>query len=158
VSLGMSSGMSPRGQAGFTLIEVLVASVIMFTVLATATLSLRGAMHASERASRKTELLAPLSWITPSIRGRLRESVNTSPAGRPPSDYRGEGTLFGVDYRFHAVLVRFAAPPSRFDVDAADFTTYAPRFGLYDVDLELEREGEKSRFIYQELAWQPLVR
>ncbi len=148
--------MSARGESGFTLIEVLIASLIMFTVLATATASLRGAMHASERASRKTELLAPLPWITPTIRDSLRESLSKSPAGSPPSEYSGEGRLFGVDYRFHAVLVRFASPPSRFDADAADFVEYAPRFGLYDVELELEREGKKSRFVYQELAWRPL--
>ena len=64
--------MSVRGQRGFTLIEVLIAAVIMFTVLATATVSLRAAMHASERASRTAELLAPLPWITPTIAERLR--------------------------------------------------------------------------------------
>jgi len=149
--------MSVRGEQGFTLIEVLIASVIMFTVLSTATLSVRGAMHASERASRTTELLAPLPWITPSIRDSLRESLSQSPVGiPPPPEYSGAGRVFGVDYRFRAVLVRFTAPPSRFDVDAADFVDYAPRFGLYDVELELEREGEKSRFVYQELAWRPL--
>jgi prepilin-type N-terminal cleavage/methylation domain-containing protein len=146
--------MSVREQRGFTLIEVLIAAVIMFTVLATATVSLRGAMHASERASRKTELLAPLPWITPTIRERLREH----PGDKLATERSGEGVVFGVEYRFHASLVRSGAPPSRFDVDAAEFVEYAPRFGLYDVDLELEREGEKSRFVYQELAWQPLER
>ncbi len=146
--------MSVREQRGFTLIEVLIAAVIMFTVLATATVSLRGAMHASERASRKTELLAPLPWITPTIRERLREY----PGDNLATEHNGEGVVFGVEYRFHASLVRSGAPPPRFDVDAADFIEYAPRFGLYDVELELEREGEKSRFVYQELAWQPLER
>ncbi len=146
--------MSLRGERGFTLIEVLIAAVIMFTVLATATVSLRGAMHASERASRTTELLAPLPWITPTIRERLREH----PGDNLATERSGEGVVFGVEYRFHASLVRSAAPPSRFDVDAAEFIEYAPRFGLYDVELELEREGEKSRFVYQELAWQPLER
>ncbi len=146
--------MSVREQRGFTLIEVLIAAVIMFTVLATATVSLRGAMHASERASRTTELLAPLSWITPTIRERLREY----PGDNLATEHSGEGVVFGVEYRFHASLVRSGAPPSRLDVDAAEFIEYAPRFGLYDVELELEREGEKSRFVYQELAWQPLGR
>ncbi len=146
--------MSVREQRGFTLIEVLIAAVIMFTVLATATVSLRGAMHASERASRTTELLAPLPWITPTIRERLREH----PGDNLAAERSGEGVVFGVEYRFHASLVRSGAPPSRFDVDAAEFVEYAPRFGLYDVELELERQGEKSRFVYQELAWQPLER
>lgn len=145
---------SRQRQQGFTLIEVLIAAVIMFTVLATATLSLRGALVASERATRTTELLAPLPWITSTIRDRLRDRVLESPT----PEYSGDGALFGVDYRFRAELVSFAPPPSRFDPDVANFIEYPPRFGLYDVELTLEREGEISSFIYQELAWRPLQR
>lgn len=144
--------MSRQKQRGFTLIEVLIAAVIMFTVLATATLSFRGTLTASERATRTTELLAPLPWITSTIRDSLRDKVLEAPT----PEYSGDGAIFGVDYRFHAELVRFGSPPPRFDPDAQDFIEYAPRFGLYDVELTLEREGYSSSFIYQELAWRPL--
>ena len=146
--------MRRREQRGFTLVEVLIAAVIMFTVLATATLSLRGAMTASERATRTTELLAPLPWITSTIRDSLRDKVND--AATP--EHSGEGAMLGVDYRFRAELVSMGAPPPRFDPEMQDFIEYAPRFGLYDVELTLEREGETSSFIYQELAWRPLAR
>ena len=139
-----------RGQHGFTLVEVLIAAVIMFMVLSTATLSLRTALHASERAARTAELLAPLPWITPVIRESLRAD--------PADERSGEGQLFGVAYRYRASIVRLGAPPTRFDPDAADFLEYAPRFALYDVELQLERDGETESFIYQELAWRPLVR
>lgn len=135
-------------ERGFTLVEVLIAAVIMFTVLATATVSLRGAMYASERASKTTELLAPLPFITPTIREILRDN--------PSPERSGEGAMFGVEYRFHASTARFGSPPARFDPDVTDFVEYPPRFRLYDVELELERDGEKESFIYQELAWLPL--
>ena len=144
--------MSRRGQRGFTLVEVLIAAVIMFTVLATATLALRGALVASERASRTTELLAPLPLITSTIRDSLRDTARATPT----PEHSGAGALFGVDYWFRAELIRSGAPPPRFDPAAQDFIEYAPRFGLYDVELTLEREGETSSFIYQELAWRPL--
>jgi prepilin-type N-terminal cleavage/methylation domain-containing protein len=132
-----------RRQHGFTLVEVLIAAVIMFMVLATAALSLRTAAHASERATRTVEL-------TPVIRESLRND--------PADERSGAGRLFGVEYRFRANIVRLGAPPTRFDPDVADFTEYAPRFALYDVELELERDGETTSFLYQELAWRPLVR
>lgn len=141
--------MSRRRQRGFTLIEVLIAAVIMFTVLATATMSLRGALLASERAARTTELLASLPWITPTIRDSLRQD--------PAPERSGEGVMFGVAYRFRATTVRFGAPPRRFDPDVTEFIDYPPRFRLYDVELQLERDGEKETFLYQELAWQPRV-
>lgn len=140
--------MNARRQSGFTLVEVLIAAVIMFTVLATATLSLRGALVASERASRTTELLAPLPWITPAIRDSLLEN--------PAFERSGEGAMFGVDYRYEAVMARSGSPPPRFEPEIADFMEYAPRFLLYDVELTLERDGETTQFLYQELAWRPL--
>ena len=139
-----------RRQHGFTLVEVLIAAVIMFMVLATATLSLRTALHASERATRTVELLAPLPWIRPVIRDSLRSD--------PAAERSGEGRLFGVEYRFRANIVRQGAPPTRFDPDVADFVDYGPRFALYDVELELERDGESTSFLYQELAWRRLER
>ncbi len=141
--------MSPKRQFGFTLVEVLIAAVILFTVLAMATLSLRTVMTASERAARVTELLAPLPWITPAIRESLRAD--------PAPERSGEGVMFGVAYRYVARTARFGAPPPRFDPDAASFVEYGPRFRLYDVELELELDGESSRFLYQELAWSPLA-
>lgn len=142
--------MNALTQRGFTLVEVLVAAVIMFTVLATATLSLRSAYIASDRAARVTELLAPLPWITPLIREELRAN--------PAPEREGSGTVFGVDYRYKASTVLFGAPPARFDPDITDFTEYPPRFRLYDVELELGHEGETETFLYQELAWEPLAR
>lgn len=139
-----------RRQSGFTLVEVLIAAVIMFMVLATAALSLRTAAHASERATRTVELLSPLPWIMPGIREELRND--------PAAERSGEGRLLGVDYRFRASIVRLGAPPARFDPDFADFIDYGPRFALYDVELELERDGESASFLYQELAWRPLER
>lgn len=142
--------MKTHTQRGFTLIEVLVAAVIMFTVLATATLSLRSTFTASERATRVTELLAPLPWITPLIRDELRAN--------PVPEHEGAGSLFGVDFRYRASTALLGAPPARFDPDVADFIEYPPRFRLYDVELTLERDGETESFLYQELAWQALAR
>ena len=142
--------MNTRAQRGFTLVEVLIAAVIMFTVLATATLSLRSAYIASERAARVTELLAPMPWITPLIRAELRAD--------PAPEREGSGVLFGIEYHFRATTALFGAPPPRFDPDVTDFIEYPPRFRLYDVELHLAHEGETETFLYQELAWQPLAR
>jgi hypothetical protein len=52
--------------------------------------------------------------------------------------------------------VRYEPPAARFDPDLVEFTRYAPRFRLYDVSLVLEHGGARRRYLYQELAWEPL--
>jgi len=137
-----------RRQAGFTLLEVLIAATILFAVLAVATETYRNALLASSRAEGLLNLLTPLPLITSSIRSQLRSN--------PVEELEGDAELLGVNYRWQATTARYGAPARRFDPDVADFRTYPPRFRLYDVRLKLERGGQERVFLYQELAWEPV--
>jgi hypothetical protein len=64
--------------------------------------------------------------------------------------------MMGVAYTWHAKTVKYESPPSRFDPDKADFTSYPPRFRLYDIELELQLRGQKRVYLYQEVAWEPV--
>ena len=139
-----------RRQAGFTLLEVLIAATILFTVLAVATETYRNALLASSRAEGLVNLLTPLPLITSSIRSQLRSN--------PVEQLEGGAELLGVSYSWQATTVRYAPPARRFDSDTGDFRDYPPRFRLYDVRLELARAGQERVFLYQELAWEPLRR
>ena len=144
----MSAGATRQG--GFTLLEVLIAATILFTVLAVATETYRNSLLASGRAEGLVSLLTPLPLITSSIRSQLRSN--------PVDQLDGRADLLGVAYEWQAVTVRYGAPPRRFDPDATDFITYKPRFRLYDVRLKLRRGGQERTFLYQEVAWEALRR
>lgn len=137
-----------RRQAGFTLLEVLIAATILFTVLAVATETYRSALLASGRAEGLVNLLTPLPLITSSIRNELRSN--------PVAQLEGGAALLGVDYQWQATTVRYGSPTRRFDPDLTDFRSYPPRFRLYDVRLTLARGGQERVFLYQELAWEPV--
>lgn len=137
-----------RRQAGFTLLEVLIAATILFTVLAVATETYRNALLASSRAEGLLSLLTPLPLITSSIRSQLRSN--------PVEELAGSAELLGVSFEWQATTARHGAPARRFDPDTADFRTYPPRFRLYDVRLKLARAGQERVFLYQELAWEPV--
>jgi len=139
-----------RRQAGFTLLEVLIAATILFTALAVATETYRSALLASSRAAMLVEMLTPLPLITSSIRSQLRSD--------PAERREGEATMLGVSYSWQADTVRYQPPAPRFDPDKADFTTYPPRFRLYDVRLELRLRGLKRVYLYQEVAWESMRR
>ena len=137
-----------KRQAGFTLIEVLIAATILFLVLAVAGYSYQSSLLASRKAESLVALVTPVPMILETVRNDLRQ--------HPEAERSGQGTLLGVHYDFEAKTVRYAPPPARFDPDEAGFTTYPPRFRLYDVSLTLERGGAQRRYLYQELAWEPL--
>jgi hypothetical protein len=132
---------------GFTLIEVLIASVILFATITVVAESYRASLFAGQRATALAEMLTPMPLITSTIRTRLRE--------QPAEQLKGEGELLGVRYSFEAVTVRFEPPPPVVDIDLQDMRVFAPRYRLYDVRLSLERRSTRRQFIYQELAWLP---
>jgi len=136
-----------RSRAGFTLVEVLIASVILFATVTVIAESYRSSLAAGQRATITAEMLTPLSLMTSTIRKQLRE--------RPDERLRGDGELLGVKYSFEAVTVRFEPPPPTFDVNIEDVRVFAPRYRLYDVRLLLERRSIRRQFLYQELAWLP---
>jgi prepilin-type N-terminal cleavage/methylation domain-containing protein len=137
----------PACQAGFTLVEVLVAATILFFVIAAAADAYRTALASSARAEATVRMLVPLPLITASVREAIREK-----AGRP---VQGRASLLGVAYEFDATSIRSGAPPRRFDPDTAQFRDYPPRFHLYRVQLTLRAGGVARSFTYREVAWQP---
>ncbi len=137
----------PR-QLGLTLIEVLLAATILFTTLAVAADAYRTSVAASRKAATSVKMLAPLPGIITAVQEALRAD--------PQDRLSGSGQLLGVNYKFDAITLKFAAPPSGFDQDSAEFVEYQPRFRLYKVDLTLMVGSADRVFSYRELAWLPL--
>jgi prepilin-type N-terminal cleavage/methylation domain-containing protein len=139
-----------KRQRGFTLLEVLIAATILFTVLAVATETYRNSLLASGRAQGLVTMLTPLPLITSAIRNQLRSN--------PVEKLDGRSELLGVGYEWEAITVRYGSPPYRFDPDVTDFVSYPKRFRLYDITLKLRRAKQERVFLYQEIAWEPMRR
>ena len=130
---------------GFTLIEVLIASTILFASLTVISEAYRASVIASQKASLTAELLTPL----PAIADHVKEKLMANPVER----VSGDGRVLGVSFAFEAQSRRFVAPASRFDPDSGARQTYSPRYRLYDVKLDLKSGRIHRSFRYQELAW-----
>jgi prepilin-type N-terminal cleavage/methylation domain-containing protein len=132
---------------GFTLIEVLIASVILFAVITVVTDSYRSSIQSDLKSRAVLDITATLPLIVSNIRETLRR--------QPDETVSGSGRLLGVDYSFTANTANFKPPPARFDPDAGEFRNYPNRYRLYSVELELVARGQSRAFEYKEVAWLP---
>lgn len=135
--------------SGFTLIEVLVAAMILFMVVSTALMSYQTALKGSVSAGNFLELAQVIDPARKHIRDQLNDKLNSS----NELHYEGRFTVAGVEVQWQANRVESAAPPERFDPDELTFSQYKNRFFIYQVDLTLTHQKLSRTFSYDELAW-----
>lgn len=136
----------PKSSQGFTLIEVLIASVILFLFLALAA----QAFNQSATASRKAERAAKVAALVPLLLETIRaEIIETKQA----NDQTGQGVLFEMGYQWQAKLLERTSPPRRFDPDEAEFKDYPDRFNLWQIDLTVTDKTYQRTWRYEEISW-----
>ncbi|WP_404401724.1 prepilin-type N-terminal cleavage/methylation domain-containing protein [Idiomarina seosinensis] len=148
----MQAYTSPGRQQGFTLVEILIASTILFMVLASATLSYRTLVHSEQQASEVVELHSVLPILYATLQNNIREQNELA------SSMNGSGELMRWNYDWVATRNRVVAPAERFDPNLSEFTEYEPRYAVYDIELRISlrdgaRAGKQRQFNYQELIW-----
>jgi prepilin-type N-terminal cleavage/methylation domain-containing protein len=139
-----------KNAKGFTLIEVLIASVIIITVLSLAAMSFSNARLNSEKASDTLKLLAPVPIIMDTIREQIRKEVKSDMLS-------GDGAIDGVLYSWQASLESAGSPPDNFDVEQGTVIRYKPRYKIYVVQLSMSSGTKSEAFEFKELAWLPRV-
>ncbi|WP_293748934.1 type II secretion system protein [uncultured Paraglaciecola sp.] len=138
---------SNKVQQGFTLLEVLVASVILITSIAAISLAYRGALISSERADKNIQI----SGVIPIIVSAIAEDLRARDNGQVLLS--GEGTAWGANYSWKAELSEFKPPPEQFDIDVGHVVSYKPRFRLWAIELIVNFNGVKRPFFYSEVSW-----
>lgn len=135
--------------AGFTLIEVLIAATILFTVVAAVSQVYQGATKASMSASRSVEVSALVPLLADTISFHLRQADVTQQVSQ-------QGIL--NDYRFSwtASVIRKGAPPPRFELETDSFTTFDEKFYLWQVELEIEKDSYTQQYQFTTLSWKGL--
>lgn len=133
---------------GFTLIEILVASIILFSVIATTSLVYRTAVTSSLKAEEHLYF----TGVMPSIVTNIAEEVLE--LGQEDLDtLEGSGSALDVKYQWKASLLTFERAPEKLDVDSGNFVTPEKKYKLWQIELLLERNGKKIMYQYNELSW-----
>ena len=144
----MPASIRLQAQRGFTLVEILIASTILFMVLASATLSYRTLVSSEQQASEVVELHTVLPVILDTLQNQIREQELLT-------ELSGSGEIFRWKFEWIATQLRKTPPARRFDPNLSEFTDYQPRYAVYNIALTVAtKDGKTRNFEYQELAWE----
>ena len=131
--------------SGFTLVETLIAAVILFAVLSLSALSLKTARTSSASAERSVQLRTPQTMLISHIKQALQ--------GTGAEQMSGDGVIAGVQYQWEAISISFDAAPPSYDPDMGGQVVYPPRYRLYQVQLNLSIAGKTETLSYKEFGW-----
>lgn len=131
---------------GFTLVEIMVASVILFTAITLLTFVYRTAILSSEKASNNVKINSMVTLIVSGVQSQIR-GTNTK------ESLSGAGRIHGVDYQWQSSLLKRSSPPERFDVDSGRLITPPERYYLWQVDLTLTYGSLVKDYHYTEVSW-----
>ncbi|MBF0370848.1 MAG: prepilin-type N-terminal cleavage/methylation domain-containing protein [Magnetococcales bacterium] len=136
--------MTRSGHTGFSLLEVLVASVILFSAIAAATLVVRGAAISHDRARETIRLAETMTDLGDRIQLQLLDG-----------NKKGEGYQNGLYYQWQATLLKEEVSYPRIDSDTLTEAHGLYTVSLHQVELTLSPPGlaPPRTFSYQELAW-----
>jgi len=137
-----------RVNSGFTLIEVMVAAVILFSVIATVSMVYRGAFLSSEKANKHINLTGVLPAVLASIKQELQDVSRSS-----ETEVSRSTNAWQVKYQWSAKLLKLKSAPEKLDVDTGNFVKPPLKYKLWRVELTLERDGLVKQYSYNELGW-----
>lgn len=135
-------------QRGFTLIEVLVASVILFLVISFTTLIYRGAALSSHKAERSIYINGMLPLLIDEIQLQIREEGQDDISSLNANQEMGELT-----YQWTAKVFEYRSAPPLLIAEAGMTEEQNNRYKLWQVEIKAEYKGYKREYRYVELSW-----
>lgn len=133
-------------QHGFTLIEVLVASFILFLVIASVTLVYRGAVLSSIKAER---VVVISSQIKP-IKSLVKDEI-TRANGQLVLD--GSGEQGDVTYTWQAQVIKQGRAPARFDPETARMSEGKLTIYYWEINMSLSFKDNVRHYQFNEVTW-----
>ncbi|XQW85901.1 PulJ/GspJ family protein [Thalassotalea piscium] len=138
----------PRQERGFTLIEVLVATVILIISITVVSMIYRGAYIGSEKANNHIMIKTALPAILATVRSEIRQRSNSN-----DTQLEGRNKVWDTQYYWTAQLKEFKSPPAHMDVDAGGFVTPDKKYKLWEVALTLTMKQTTKSYQFKELSW-----
>jgi len=130
---------------GFTLIEVLIAAIILFSSIA-----LVGQLFsASSLSSQKAAKVAQYNQVVPLVNRMIKIDIQQRAKDRSLANMDGTMNFFDIDFIWRAERISFLPPP----MSALDEQPWSDRFGLYDVSVITQQQNKQSQYSFNVATW-----
>jgi len=131
-------------QKGFTLIEVLIAAIILFSSIALVAELFSSSSLSSQKASQVTQYNQTL----PLVKNIIKDNIQLQAKDRSISQMNGTVLAFGVSFIWNAQRVSLlpAAPEEESDSPGEN------KFGLFSVTIATEKE-HSSIYTFEVATW-----
>jgi len=136
---------SLKKQKAFTLVEVLIASLILFSTLA----MVAQIFSASTYSANKAAHAARFYQIHPAAISAIKVALRDQAKQRDIGEFSGELPIFGILYQWQAQRVLFLSPLKDFD----ESFEQRKRFGLFNVEVNASQGSKSQTFQFEVTTW-----
>lgn len=133
-------------QQGFTLIEVLVASFILFLVIASVTMVYRGALLSSFKAEQVLRFSSMVEPISEQIRSQIKDASGEG-------DKQGNGAMGELTYHWSATVSQQGTAPEQFNFESGEVEAGKVTFYLWHIELQLQFKTATRQYQFTEVTW-----
>ncbi|ATC93391.1 type IV pilus modification PilV family protein [Pseudoalteromonas tunicata] len=135
-------------RAGFTLIEVMIASVILFSSISVLALIYKGVVVSTIKAEEHVSI----SFAVPFIQKEIRKNIlsNTKPDSESMS---GQGNILNAKYKWSANVTLYESPPKSYDPETGALVTHPKKYKKWLVDLSISVNSTNQSYQYGEVSW-----
>lgn len=131
---------------GFTLVEVLVASVVLIISVSTMSLVLSNAVLTEEKVDKRAKVLWQLPFVLDDIDISLK--LNDGKDSVTKSGY-----LLGAEYTWAAEAIKQSGPPAVIDQEIGSLIASDVTFVLWNVSLVIRSGNWQKEFELKEFSW-----
>lgn len=132
-----------KANKGFTLIEVLIAAIILFSSLAITAQLYSASSLSADKAASTAQYYQQAELVITTIKSQLRERYKRN----KNTQLQDEIEIAGQIYTWQALKTASIAPP----MDIDDTEPPEPRFARFLVTVELASKGKSFQF--ETVAW-----
>lgn len=125
---------------GFTLIEVLIASVILFMAIALVSMAYRGGLQAEAAAEKHVFKAVVLGFIEEAIKEEIRERPNKT---------AGEGTWGRFEYSWQVTDIKEKWSQAGVDIESNAEVQFGRKMFLHYINIEINN----VEYEFTHLTW-----